>query len=360
MFNQEVYNKAPYDRLGDLTTSMKNQGNKFTAGRYLQALAMAKGDPVSAISIVENTKWLDRAQLIAALQKAAVSGMSTSDLAFQTVQDSFLDAMRSVSIPLALMPYMNAVPEQTRIYVNNSGEIAAEVLEGQSIPTVKGDWSTVLMTPRKFAAVSVKTVELVMSASPMAATAMTRDLAGAVGERENYGFVSPFASGSILYGATHFSCSGSAMANVDTDLKQLMGDVPFVSRKGCAFLMAEETATYLSLVRGSGGNLAYPTISPSGGSLCGLPVLISRACSDEYSPSGRVIGLVNPSQIYWSEEGGISLSTSTQAALQQDSAPSGSSQQVSMFQANAVALKCIKTSSWYVRPSASAYFVTTY
>jgi HK97 family phage major capsid protein len=338
----------------------QTQANKFLAGRYLLSLAVAKGDARGAIAYAESQNWLDRGQVVVALQKAAVNPQSTSDMAYQPVADSFIGAMRSSSIPLQFQSAMRGVPLLTRIFVNTAGETAVEVLENTSIPVLKGNWTNTTLSPRKFAGITVQTNELTISGTPNAALALSNDLAEAVSEVENYSFVSPYQSGSVLYGASHFTCTGSTLGYVDADLKNLVDRVSGAHKKGSVFLMAQETATSLSLVRGSGGGAAYPDVNPQGGFLLGLPVLITTACSDDYSPSGRIVGLVDPSQVFWADDGGVSIIASTEAALQQSDAPSGSAQQVSLFQSDATAFKATRISSWYAKSGCSAYMTVTY
>jgi len=79
--------------------------------------------------------------------------------------------------------------------------------------------------------------------------------------------------------------------------------------------MAQETASHLALLRGTGGAAAYPSITPQGGSLLGLPVLISSVCELDQSPTSRFIALLNPSQIFYADEG-IELSATNQGALE--------------------------------------------
>jgi HK97 family phage major capsid protein len=335
-----------------------NASNRFTAGRLLQSLAVAKGDVKGALSFAESQgHWADRALVVKA---AAVTPFETSDYpgAYVPVADSFLGAMRSYSVPLQLAAHLRAVPMLTRLYVNSAGIVASQVVEGAAIPVLKGDWTTATLEPKKFAGITVQTAELVKSMKPTATLALTDDLAQATAEAENRAFVSPDEAGSVLDGASNFAGTGSALAQVDADLRRLVDLVPGASRPGAAFVMTKESATYLSLLRGSGGALAYPDITPQGGKLMGLPVLITSACQQIGSPPTRLIGLLSPSEIFWADEGRVVLSASNDAALKMDdAATSGAGNLVSMWQTDATALKAVRESSWYARSGSGAYFV---
>ena len=348
------------ETLHDYTQDKLDRQASITAGRYLQCLAMAKGDPVGALAIADSHReWTDRDILKRALM-AAVTPFETSDYpgALLPIANAFLAAMRSDSVARALAQYMRVVPMLTRLFINAAGVVAAEVAEGAAIPALKGNWATATLTPRKWAGIFVQSDELMRSASATASVAITNDLAQAVAEAENRAFVSPDEAGSVLYGAPNFAGSGAALANVDADLAALCDLVPGAFRPGAAFVMTKETATILSLLRGTGDVNAYPQITPQGGTLIGLPVLITSACQQVGSPVTRVIGLLSPSEIFWADESKVILSTSNQASLKMDdAADAAAGNTVSMWQTNATATKAVLESAWYARAGSGAYFV---
>src|SRR5690625_6350383 len=79
--------------------------------------------------------------------------------------------------------------------------------------------------------------------------------------------------------------------------------------------MQATTALALSLMQNPPGQAEFPGLSMTGGVLFGLPAIVS-----EYVPDG-IVALVNASDIYVGDEGGIDLSMSTEASLQMDNAP---------------------------------------
>lgn len=342
--------------------------HRHTAGRILQSLAIARGDPVGATAFAESQRhWTDHAQVLAAL-KAAVAGSGTSDYpaASTPASESFLAAMRNFSVPLRLAG-LRLVPMRTRIYVNSDGVVAVRVDEGSAMPVLRGTWATVTLEPVKHGGIVVQTDDLIRSMSPTATAAFTDDLARATAEAENLAFVSPDVAGSVLDGAPSFTGTGSSVIEIDADLRRLVDLVPGASMPGAAFTMTKETATSLALQsRGVGGAVAYPTVTVQGGQLLGLPVLITAACALEGSPATRVIGLLSPSEIFWADEGKVTLTASTEALLEMDGAPAGNSLMatgttlVSMYQTGSVALRAIRESAWHARAGSGAYFVAGY
>jgi hypothetical protein len=343
--------------------------NRYTAARYLKSIAIARGSLAGAIGFAEGQgHWADRPEVVTAL-KAAVAALGTADYMaapMRPVSESFLHTMRGTSVPMRLTG-MQAVPMFERIFVNNAVAVAARVAEGAAIPVMKGNWTGTVLKPVKHGAIDVVTKELVQSASHAAEAALLDDLARAVAEAENESFVSRDQAGRVLSTATSpFTATGSAVANVDADLRRLVDQVAGASNPGASFVMCKETATFLSLLRGSGGGAAYPAITPQGGTLLGMQVLITAACEVSGSPVSRVIGLIDPSSIFWADEGRVELGLSDETSLQQDSTPTQHSltptptNLVSMFQTEAVALKAARYSAWYARAGASSYFVAGY
>jgi HK97 family phage major capsid protein len=340
-----------------------NQRNLL--GAYVKAIAIARGSLPAALAYAQGQAQLaNQSQLVSAL-KAAVAGMgSDTDILVNPVAEAFTSVVRDFSIPLRLP--LREVPMFTRIFENASAAAAVRVAEGASIPVVRGNFGTVLLTQKRHGGIVIETEELPQSTSPVAGQAIVADLAPAVAEAENLSFAGPNEAGSIFFDAPHFNGAGSTLANCDSDLKRLVDQVPGAKNPGATFLMCQETATYLSLIRGSGGAAAFPAITPQGGSLLGLPVLITSAMQLSGSPITRCIGLVDPSQVFWADEGVVQLMVSSVAALQQSDAPTQNSltptatTQVSMFQTSAVAIRAIRESSWHARAGSGSYFVSGY
>lgn len=336
--------------------------NRFTAARYLQALSIAKGDHRGAIAFSESQPWLDKSLVVTAL-KSAVAAIGTADYATTSpIAENFIQCMRDFSVPLRLAG-LRRVPMRTKLFVSGGGVQAVRFAEGSAIPVLAGSWTSTTLTPKKHGGIVVSTDELIKSMTATASEALQQDLAEAVAESENRSFVSPDDVGSVLYGASHFTGTGSTLAAIDADLKSVLD----LCEGARAWVMTKESATFLSLVRGTGGARAYPEITVDGGTLQGLPVLTTKACAQDGSPITRVIGVLAPSQILWADEGVVRLSVSSDAMLEMSDAPTGdalaptaSGGMVSMWQEDCVGLKGIRESSFYARSGSGAYFVAGY
>lgn len=108
------------------------------------------------------------------------------------------------------------------------------------------------------------------------------------------------------------------------------------------------------------GQAEFPGISMTGGELFGLPVIVS-----EYIPTssaGAVVALVNASDIYLGDEGGVDLSMSTEASLQMDNAPdnptTASTVLVSLWQRNLVGFRAERAINWARRRASAVAYLT--
>src|SRR5690606_28200992 len=106
------------------------------------------------------------------------------------------------------------------------------------------------------------------------------------------------------------------------------------------WVIPETVAIDLSLATNEVGAPAFPGITPTGGTLAGLPVFTSQYIPTE--SEGSVVMLIKGDEIFLGDEGGIQMKASDQASLVMDDSPSSNSttptaaQVVSMWQTNSV------------------------
>src|SRR5690606_15922773 len=163
--------------------------------------------------------------------------------------------------------------------------------------------------------------------------------------------VSSVSPASILNGASNTSSSGSDAEGVRTDIKTLFGT--FIAANNAptsgVWIMPATTALALSLMQNPLGQAEFPGISMNGGTLFGLPVIVSQ-----HVPAGTVV-LVNASDIYFADDGGVAVDMSREASLETADNPSHDSdtptpaELASMFQTNSVAFRAERTLNWLPR-----------
>lgn len=357
-----------HPRLSDYTDSVKARTARLTVSRALQCLYKAQGDRnLAALEAEAHHEWLDRPQLAREFRMAAVGAVGTSDINqagpgfVGPVSDSFLATVRDFSIPMQLEG-LRRVPARTRVYTDAAGVVATEIAQGAALKVVKGSWAETSLAPRVWGGILVQTEELFLTGSAAAQATLAGDLAEAVAEAENYGFLHPDTTGSVTATQLEIATSGSTVAAVDADLRQMIAAVP-AARKGAVWCMPTSTATFLATLRGSGGSRAYPEITPFGGFLLGMEVFVTESLANNGSPPTSIMVLVAPSQIFYSADQPVELAASRNATLEMSDAPTGDSSDgtqgitslVSMFQANAVALRGTKAAAWHARSGAATF-----
>ena len=125
--------------------------------------------------------------------------------------------------------------------------------------------------------------------------------------------------------------------------------------------MTSARAMQLGLMRNALGQREFMDINMNGGTLEGIPVLTSQLVPDTGSPAFGYVVLVNASDIWLAEEGGLMVSMSDQASLEMSTTPTqhvggvGSpdtpiaASLVSLWQTNSVGFLTEWTINWALR-----------
>ncbi len=262
------------------------------------------------------------------------------------------------------IPALRKVPFRTALISQSSGGDGYWVGEGKPKPLTKFDFSRTTLEPLKVANIAVATMELIRDSSPSAATLIRDSLADALRERLDIDFINPAKTASagvspagILNGVSAIASSGTDADAVRTDIAKLLK--AFISANNApttgVLVMPATVALTLSLMVNALGQPEFPGITVNGGTLLGLPVITSQ-----YIPTvsaGSTVALINASDVYLGDEGGIEVSMSDQASLQMDNAPdspaTASTVLVSLWQHNMVGFRAERTINWARRRSVS-------
>lgn len=370
---------------GQAPVSVKNT-QKLEKGiafaRAAKCLALGHLEHRDAIQIAKSL-YGDQESIVHATQrlvtKAAVAAATTENATWAgalvgdetSVFADFVEYLRPQTVLGRFgqggIPSLRRVPFRTPLIGQTSGGDGYWVGEGQAKPLTKFDFSRTTLEPLKVANIAVATMETVRDSSPAADEIIRDQLAAALRQRLDLDFIDPdkaavanVSPASILNGVAGIASSGTDADAIRTDIKALFG--AFIAANNAptsgVWLMPATTALALSLMMNPLGQSEFPGISMTGGTLFGLPVIVS-----EYIPSdssGALVALVNASDIYVGDEGGIDLSMSTEASLQMDSAPdnptTATTVLVSLWQRNLVGFRAERSINWARRrPSAVAY-----
>jgi HK97 family phage major capsid protein len=334
-----------------------SQGRTFT--RYVKALGIARGDPVGAMAYAESQNWLDSRAIVQSL-KTAVSQVGISDYALPTPAEfDFSEFVRPLTV-IGKLAGLRRVPARMRVIAATSGSTAFWSGERNPRPisrlTLAGD----TLEELSVIAMLVVTNELLRSSSPSAEAVLTRDLAAAIVQAMDSAFIDHLNAGSagvkpaaISYGTTALHSTGSSLTQTDADLGLMIKTLSDIGSnlEFATWILRPRTALYFSRLRGTGGNLAHPQMSVQGGTLLGLPAIVSTGVplDDVGSPvtGFTQITLLDPSQILVADDGGGALQVSEQSTLEMTDSPSGGTTSlVSMWQAESACLKLTRWANW--------------
>lgn len=342
------------------TLSALPRGTAFA--RYAKALACARGDFRSAYAFSEGQNWRDTPQVCAAL-KAAVATGSTSDPAWAgplaplvNMASEFVEVLRPLTI-LGRLIGTRPVAPNVRFVSALTGTSVAWTGGGYPTPPSEMALNMATIGIAKAAGLVVLTKELVESADPGADAMVRADLLAGMAAFLDKQFLDPAVAAvinvspaSVTHNLIPITSSGSSVAAIVADFAALFA-VPVAA--GITFtapylVMHPVTALGLSLKRGADGLTAFPSVNVRGGTLFGVPVLVSASVPMSVS-GGAVVVFIDAAEIQH-VEGTVLIDASEEASLQVRTDPlSGAAALVSLFQNHLVALRITKFANWHSR-----------
>ena len=262
------------------------------------------------------------------------------------------------------IPSLRTVGFRMPLIGQTSGGDGYWVGEGQAKPLTKFDFTRTTLEPLKVANIAVASKEVLEYSSPSADAIIRDSLVAALRQRLDIDFIDPtktavpgVSPASITNGVTPIPSSGSDADAVRADIRAAFAG--FIAANNAptsgVWLMSATTALSLSLMSNPLGQPEFTGISMAGGTLFGLPVLVSEHIGD-------YVVLVNASDIYIGDEGGFSVDFSREASLQMDDNPDNpttdSTVLVSLWQRNLVGFLAERTINWAKRRSSSVQVIS--
>jgi HK97 family phage major capsid protein len=277
-----------------------------------------------------------------AISKAAQSAITSGDIGTPEAIE-YLNAVREKSV-LGGLVGTRPVTFNKRMLARTNGATGFWVGEATPAPLLMPVLAGSTLEAKKVMALIVVTAEALRAESPAVEAGLQSDLdTGCVGALDS-AFLDPSNAGSdaipaaVTNGAPTIASTDDAAA----DLKALVS--AFTGDMASAYLVTDpDTATGLAMIRDANGSFLFPDAGPRGGSVLGIPLLVSR-----HSPrdsSGGQVALIDASGIALAMEG-MELSQSDQTSLAMTDTPTSPTTMVSMFQTNSVALKAIIHANW--------------
>jgi HK97 family phage major capsid protein/HK97 family phage prohead protease len=276
----------------------------------------------------------------------------------------FIDFLRPMTIIGKFgqggIPALNQVPFNIRVIGQTSEADAYWVGQGKPKPLTQFGVEPVTLTWAKIATIIALTQEQARFSSPSAETLARNAIVAAVVKRADIDFIDPDKSesagvspASITNGISALDSSGADADDVRTDLANLLNE--FVDADNpvsdIVLIMPAGLALTLSLMVNALGQPEFPTMTKTGGSIVGIPVIASNYAG-RFTGHGNIVIAVNPNEIFLSDDGQVTVDVSTEASLEMTNTPSqdGSAgtgaQLVSLWQNNLIALRAERFINW--------------
>jgi len=271
----------------------------------------------------------------------------------------FVTFLRARGLYGQIADRFRSLPFDAPVLVQASAGSASWVKEGDGKPLTQWTYTRAKLTPLKVASIAAATKEMLDRASPSADALIRDELARAVNARIDGTLISTAAAvqdespAGLLNGTSALTLSGDGtVAGIRCDIAQFLKELVTdnLSVAGAFWVMPETVAIDLAMATNEIGGAAFPGVTPTGGTLAGLPVFASQ-----YVPDG-VVALIKGDEIFLGDEGGIQVSVSDQASLQMDDAPTQQSigtpvatSVVSLWQTNSVGFRVERFLNWQKR-----------
>lgn len=338
------------------------KGTAFT--RYAMALCRSKGNIGEALTMVTSMSkgaWRDTPEVVEVLRAAVEAGTTTDAqwagplVVYQNLVSEFIELLRPATI-VGRLTGLRRVPFNVRMPKQTGGGTYGWVGEGAPKPVGKLTFGEVTLKWAKAAGIIVISEELARMSNPAAEAIVRQDMIDGIAYFLDTQFVDPTVAAvadvspaSITNGITPIQASGTAAANVRSDIGDMFATMlsnNIVPTNG-AWIMNNTTAMRLSLMQNPLGQPEFPTITPTGGSFMGYPVIASEAVPA--GSDGALIIFVNQPDVFLSEEG-LVIDVSREASLQMDTTPddptTASTVMVSLWQKNLIGLRAERFINW--------------
>lgn len=284
------------------------------------------------------------------MTKGPVAGGTTGSWAAElasaeSAAAEFFSLVRQRSI-IGRIDGLRRVPLQTRLVNAATGFQAYWVGEGAAVPVSSASYNENSLPPRKLAALTVVSEELLLSADPAAETFIRDDLANACVATLNSAFLDPANSGtsdvkpaSVSNGAPSLPATGDGLADIRLLIDIFPGDLERA-------VLVGSPATFAALH----DPLILPGLGIRGGEAIGIPAIPATDAGDNLiliDPDGIALG-----------EAGMALRVSKEATISMLDNPTNNSvtptatNLVSLYQCDSIAILAEKVINFLeVRPS---------
>ncbi|MCC5869604.1 MAG: phage major capsid protein [Gammaproteobacteria bacterium] len=247
--------------------------------RYAACLAIARGDLVAATDAAAARGW----SRPTAILRAAVAAGTTTDPAWakplvdhERVAQAFIESLRSVGVFDSSLPGMVQVPIESSLAITTLGAVGASQAQATWRPISRLQLAGAKLQVRHASAAVVLSSELLRTGGDPAIALLEAELRGAAASIVDKVFIDEL-SDSV---AGQVMSSGSTPSQISADLGALLVALALGSRSEPRFVVSAGTAAILATMTGTEGCPVFPDMTPQGGRIAGVPVLVSDEIDD--------------------------------------------------------------------------------
>ncbi len=339
--------------------------------RYCQALAVSRGSTMQAVEYAK--RWQDSTPEVELVLKAAVAAGTTTDATWagplapmKPLTDEFLALLRPATI-LGKVPGFVRVPFNVSVASQTGGGTYQWVGQGAPKPVGKLAFATITLGVTKCAGIIVITEELARTSTPSAEEVIRRDMVAGIAAYLDQQFIDPavaavagVAPGSVTNGVTPITTAGATPANARTDVAAMANAMTAlnISTAGAVLVLSETNALAFTNALNPLGQPLFPAMSQQGGTIMGYQAITSQV-------AGTTVALIQPNQVLYADDGGVTIDVSREASVQMDTAldspPLATTILTSLWQNNLVGLRAERFINWKkARTGCVQYTVATY
>jgi HK97 family phage major capsid protein len=278
-----------------------------------------------------------------------------------TALGDFIDLLRPATL-IGQIPNLREVPFNVSVPVQSGGgtytwvgELVAKPVSGLALATVTLRWA-------KVAGIIPFTKELMRFSNPAVEILIRNDMVQGMSQYLDEQFVDPTVNesinvspASITAGINPTPATGTTATAFRTDMKTVFAVFNAALQTPTFILMSNTVSTNLSMMVNATTSMAeFPTLTPNGGTLWGIPVYVSKSV-------GTQIVVGNAAEILIARDGGVEIDVSQEASLVMTTTPESSPQAtslVSLYQRNLVAIRAEIFVTWKKARTSSVHRIS--
>lgn len=342
----------------------KEERDKLPKGtafaRSVIALVRAKGDYMNGARLAQE-HYRDTPEVAMYLRAFVEAGDTTTSgwasqlvPAAQQLQNEFIEMLRPATI-IGRIPGLRNVPFNVAVPLQSGGGTYGWVGESAPKPVTSATFSNATLRWAKAAGIIVITQELARFSSPAAEGIIRQEMINGCTRFLDTQFVDPnvaevsnVSPASITNGISALVPTATSAGAFRYDMNRLLA--LFIADNQdpttAVVLMSASTAMGLSLMTNSLGQAEFDGISVNGGTIMGLPVVVSQNV-------GAKVILLNASDILLADDGGITIDISREATIEMSTTPISAEGSPptnavlhSLFQRNEIGIRAERFITW--------------